>query len=701
MGTRKTARLDQILLTLGYADQEQITRGLARQRARGGRLGMNLVEMGAISVDQLLAALSEQYRLPATVPSQDDIPLELLRKIPREAVFDGLILPLAWNAQQKVLTLAVASPEQDAAIERVKEALGARAVRLQLAPDRLVVEIASNLLGSARKAGGTEAGVLLPELFQLEEEPQEEDTLPPEDGREPRRFLMVTEAAHRKNFLPPVFQREGVSLVVVSAPEEVEEALTDEPFEGVLLSQEMTEAFASWVREGRIPEPEGEVTVFHSLSGALLENPLPYEATVRSLKGAIQALADARCAALGASPPYGLIASDLEALAQRLRVRRVVTDGLQLAAHLLVPGPGGPAKDPVGNSQPFGAFASTLELASRIRFPWRLDRVLDACHALYSGRETPSTSGTWGKETRLAAQLLALVWYRHNHIAPAQGDAEEAMMALRTVIRERAGRLAPLEVVEAYLRLIADRGGALAGGADRQVLLVGGERISRALVQGLTRVGCQPVVTEELADAQTMAERRAPGAIILDREVFPSQVERFTRVAKLDTDSLFFVLTDSTDPSLVLNLLDIGVDDVFVPPHDFELMSARVNRAIRSRAKHRPGGRGGAGQFSATFEVFSFLDLVQALGQGRKTVRIELSRGTGDEEAEIFMENGRLSHATCGSHSGPEAVYRVIAWEDQGEFTVHTETELPDPNIRSSNESILMEGCRILDESRR
>jgi hypothetical protein len=58
-------------------------------------------------------------------------------------------------------------------------------------------------------------------------------------------------------------------------------------------------------------------------------------------------------------------------------------------------------------------------------------------------------------------------------------------------------------------------------------------------------------------------------------------------------------------------------------------------------------------------------------------------------------------YATCGSHSGPEAVYRVIAWEDQGEFTVHTETELPDPNIRSSNESILMEGCRILDESRR
>jgi DNA-binding response OmpR family regulator len=301
---------------------------------------------------------------------------------------------------------------------------------------------------------------------------------------------------------------------------------------------------------------------------------------------------------------------------------------------------------------------------------------------------------------RLAAQLLALVWYRHNHIPLVDGGADEAMMALRTAIREKAGRLATLDVVESYLRLITERGGALAEGVNRQVLLVGGDRISRALAPGLSRVACQTVFTEELADAQTLAERRAPGAIVLDHNEFPHQVEQFSRMVKLDGSALLFVLTDSTDPALMLNLLDIGVDDVFGPPHHFDLIAARIDRAIRSRAGERTSERATPGQFSATFGLFSFLDLIQALGQGRKSVRVELTRND-EEEAVIFLRKGQMVHATCGELTGAEAVYRVIAWEDEGEFVVRTETDFPERQIEESNESILMEGCRLLDESRR
>ncbi len=697
---RKTARLDQILMTLGFADQEQIARGLARQRARGGRLGQNLVENGAITEDQLLAALAEQFQLPAVIPSPENIPMALLKKIPREIVFDHLILPLTWNKTQKVLTLVLGNPEESEAIRRVKEIFGARAIRVKLAPDNRILEVGSQLLGT-RKPEDREAGIELPELFEVEET-EEERKAPSfdEEDRPPKRIVMVSASASRKNFLPPLFQREGVDLVVASDAQETAEAMTTGELDGLLLSAESVEEFSEWVREGRVPEPETEVTAFPSVSQALLENPVPYDTTVRSLRAAVQALADSRCAILGASPPYGLIASDLEALAHRHRMRRIVSDGLQLAAHLLLPGPAGPEDDPVGSAQPFSAFSSTLELATRIRFPWRLDWVLDACHALFSGREAPAGSKQWGKEMRLAAQLLALVWYRHNHIPPFEGSAEDAMVALRSAIRERAGGLASLEVVEAYLRLIADRGGALAGGTNRQVLLVGGERISRALAPGLARVACQTVLAEDLADAQTLAERQAPGAIILDHEEFPTQVERFARMATLDGSALLFVLTDSTDPSLVLNFLDIGVDDVFGPPHHFDLIAARVDRAIRSRVGRRPSEKYKAGEFSADFKIFSFLDLIQALGQGRKSVRVELARNE-KEEAEIFLKKGQMVHATCGKLTGAEAVYRVITWEDEGEFTVQTETEFPEANIQDSNESILMEGCRILDESQR
>jgi DNA-binding response OmpR family regulator len=274
------------------------------------------------------------------------------------------------------------------------------------------------------------------------------------------------------------------------------------------------------------------------------------------------------------------------------------------------------------------------------------------------------------------------------------------MIGLRAALRAKGGRLATLDLIEGYLRLIAERGGVAETEGDRQVLLVGGERIARALSPALARVGRDALVTADLADAVTMAERRPPAAIVIDHHEFPTQVDKFSRVTKLSGASLFFVLTDSADPSLVLNLLDVGVDDVFGPPHDFDLVAARVNRAIRSRSRGRTTERAPAGQFSATFEVFSFLDLIQMLSQGLKSVRIDLSRNDS-ERAVVFMRKGRITHAACGTHSGERGVYRVIAWEGEGEFTVREETRFPVPTITLLTESVLMEGCRLLDESKR
>jgi hypothetical protein len=60
------------------------------------------------------------------------------------------------------------------------------------------------------------------------------------------------------------------------------------------------------------------------------------------------------------------------------------------------------------------------------------------------------------------------------------------------------------------------------------------------------------------------------------------------------------------------------------------------------------------------------------------------------------------SPAELGARAGVEAIYRAIAW-DSGTWAIEQidESELPEPNVHQSNEAILMEGCRLLDESRR
>ena len=707
--SNKTARLDQILFSLGYTDQDQITRALRRQQSSGGRFGMSLVQLGVITEEQLVTALAEQFRIPILTPGVDEISSALVERMPPDLVSNGLAIPLSWNDAQKVLSVAIVNPSDIETMKRVKDAFNAKGIRVALAPETFLAELGAILVPLKSRPGSGEGGITLPELFAPEPalmQPVENRPAAAETPAQPRpeveqtgRVLMVSAAASRKNFLPPVFEREGLALSVASEKAEIASIVQKGDLKGVLVSREMAEEFSTWLHDGSVETPASEVLVFDSVSSALLQNPLPYDATIRSLKSSVQALADYRCAQLGASPPYGLIASDVDALAELHGLRRIVADALNLCVHLLLPAGLPPGTDPVGAAGPFGAFASSLELATRIRFPWKLDSLLAACHALYSGAAAPSERGDWSEEKHVAAQILAITCYRHIHIQAPSGTDEERMIAVRTSLREVGGRLATQDLIEGYLHTITERGGVAEDLGNLQVLLVGAERVTRALTSTLERVGRQVLATGDLADAQTMAQRRAPAAIVIDYEEFPGKVDKFSRVANLGGAALLFVLTDSTDPSLVLNLLGVGVDDVFGPPHDFDLVAARINRSIRSRSRDRTEEKPQAGQFSATFEVFSFLDLIQMLGQGLKTVRIELSRG--DEKATILMQKGRLTHAELGDVQGEAAVYAVIGWDDDGEFTVKKESSFPHTTIEAATESVLMEGVRRQDESKR
>lgn len=101
--------------------------------------------------------------------------------------------------------------------------------------------------------------------------------------------------------------------------------------------------------------------------------------------------------------------------------------------------------------------------------------------------------------------------------------------------------------------------------------------------------------------------------------------------------------------------------------------------------------------FSASFGALSFIDLLQALGQSLKTVHIQLVTSNG-EKADVYLRLGKMVYASCGPIIGVDAIYRIIEWGDDGLFRVEPTDQFPADNIFESNEAILMEGCRLLDE---
>jgi DNA-binding response OmpR family regulator len=694
-----TIRLDQILDDLGYATDSEVRAALKRQRSHGGRLGENLVELGYLSRRQLMEALSRQFGLPWQRLVAADVPGDLVERIPPPGRHGGLMVPLEWNPDEGRLRVGLNDPADSETLDALKEAFDATELELVLVPDDELRGVRATLLGTVEHASAPtdEGGVHLPDLFAA---PEGDDTARDVERVPDRRVLMVTPGAQRRSFLPAIFAREGWDLVVADGFDEVADALRDGGFEAVLVDAEREEAFRMWVRGGKLPPLPRQVGVFPSVSEALLANPVPYRDLIRSLRAMVEALADTRTRDRETPPPYGLLARDAQALARIEGLPVVVSDGLHLAIHLLVPPrPPGAVPGASGVRGPFESFPASRELAVRLRFPWPVEGVLDRALALFLGARTPEPPGRVNPEVVRAAQILSLVWF-HHILAPAVEATEgDAAIQMRTVLRQAATRLASLDLVEKYLRVIEERRASGDVGEVAQILLVGGDRVAE-LGSRLARAELRPVVTRDLMDAQAMAERRPPAAILVDEAAVPGHVDHFARVAKLDAALLLYVITDSADPAVTLGLLDVGIDDVFSPPHDFDLVAARVSRAIASRSRVRSAFRARGGDFSATFEAFSFLDLAQALGHGLKSVRVELVRPTDGEEAVLYLARGRPVHAVAGSRTGPEAIYRIISWEEDGEFTVHPESDFPPPSIHDSLESLLMEGCRLLDERR-
>ncbi len=734
MGTRATGRerprLDQVLRELGYADETAIARALARQRAVGGRLGWNLRQLDLLTETQLTEALGRQFGVPWELVSAEELAPELLSRIPPPSGRgDEVAVPLGWDEESSTLTLGVGTPLAQGAIARARGAFHARRVIVKIVPDSTLARAAELLAGwtmSSRPGEGPLA-IELPEVFSLDDREEDRTEGQPGDAAaqgaaEGARVLMLTDGAARKNFLPPVFEREGRPLTVVRTAEEMSEALGSATYDAVLVSSAKAAELRRWLREGRVPRPRGGVQLFGSVSGALLDNPVPYEAVVSSVRAAAEALGgflqgEAETE-VGESLPAlrRRIAAEVGSLARAQRLPALAADGLHVASHLLaIPDAEaieswmaavheGAGRGPL--PLPFREPDRSREIAAGLGFPWPLEKAIAVCHALFAERGIRGDEEARRRDVVLGGRLLALVWLRNVVLAPRHSSSETLTKALREV----GGHLAEPHLVEAYIRLHEGGGGALA--PARQVVLVGRERVAAALSGRLTRAGLRTVHTADPADGREMLERAPPAGVVIDHETFSGEAAaELLRAAAADPSLLAFVLLGTARQGLALDLLDAGADDVFLPPHDFELLAARIARAVESRARIESRGWGegagaeaGAGErrddalLSATFEAFPFLDLAQSLSHGLRSVRVELE-GEEGETAVLHLERGHPVHAECGELEGEAAVYRVIEWEDRGRFRVFAASSFPEANMELAMDAVLMEGCRRLDES--
>lgn len=111
-------RIGELLLKEKRITPEQLQEALNYQKANGGKLGVNLVKLGYVTDDEIIALLSRQYNVPSIDLSAFEVDSSVIKLVPAETAQKYQILPLSRAGA--TLTIAMTDPTNVFAMDDIK-----------------------------------------------------------------------------------------------------------------------------------------------------------------------------------------------------------------------------------------------------------------------------------------------------------------------------------------------------------------------------------------------------------------------------------------------------------------------------------------------------------------------------------------------------------------------------------------------------
>jgi CheY-like chemotaxis protein len=141
------------------------------------------------------------------------------------------------------------------------------------------------------------------------------------------------------------------------------------------------------------------------------------------------------------------------------------------------------------------------------------------------------------------------------------------------------------------------------------------------------------------------------------------------------------------------------VDDFVEKPFFLKEATQRIKRvidkiALEKMAKTAPSD----GVLRGSLSQMNVIDLVQSLEMGRKSCALTLTQDR--DRCEMYFKEGQVTHAAYGSLTGDPAVFKVLCWTG-GNFQINFEGKTSQQTTTLNTQGLLMEGLRMLDESKR
>ena len=238
--------------------------------------------------------------------------------------------------------------------------------------------------------------------------------------------------------------------------------------------------------------------------------------------------------------------------------------------------------------------------------------------------------------------------------------------------------------------------------SDVKVLLVDDNPMVLSLLRDALAPLARVTTAADGADALLKAVDDTPDLLVSDYRM--SGMDGRQLVDKLKSRSStsgvsVVLLATKSDISEKLAVQDHLADDFVEKPFFLKEAVQRIKRVIDKISLEKMSKSSSSdGIVRGNLSQMNVIDLVQSLEMGRKSCLLTLTRD--NEKCQMYFREGQVPHAAYGNLTGDAAVFKVLSWTG-GSFQIDFEGKTKQQTTTLNTQGLLMEGLRLLDESRR
>ncbi len=680
----KGHRLDEILLRLKLVTKEQIQKALAQQKTHGGKLGFHLVNLGFIDEAGLVKALAVHFNCEGVVLTNLKISEAALDMIPAKVAFSRKIIPFVLIDKVKTLKVACEDPSDESLLDEIRFLVKGTNVKFFVAAESALNAAIRFHYGGDEDSGG-DIGSQTSRISVRNE------------------LLLVTDEKYSGPLLKSLFEWDGFRVIITDSADDAIDLIDSHHFHTVFIKDTVSGDYIDLIDRLRKISPRTVVRYFETTSSLLLnEGDLAQDSQLyyTNLDLFTSIMASQNKQMVNHSGRVGRYVSKLcDKLGLPHKERLAVSTAAYVhdLARFYYHDP----KETDVRTQ----VAKTAKLLQSVNYP---PVVVQMLLSMYKDLE--------GKYTKrlpievLGGNILTVVDLFCGSISPEQKLSLDRFDVVKKKLRESTGRLFLSEIVEAFISMIQEHIlNTAASGSLGQIMILADKAANMQPVElRLRNEGFRVVCETSLDSFVEMFARSEPDILLLISTSKPIEItETLEKVEKLKSSKAkipIFLLVKEYYAAQLSAVLDKGVEDIISLDNNLDILVAKLRRIIVELNEKAVKKVDIAETSGATGRLsnMSLIDLLQAMGPGQKTAKISVTSQDKNKKLEMYLDKGKIVYAKLGNINGAEAVYQAIAWPD-GIWNIEpiSPGDLPKPNNSLSNESILMEGCRLLDEKSR